>query len=143
MSIRPSSLLRVSLLLFVAALVGPSAPSQVPTGKPETPAGGFVAREAITVTSLDVVVTDSKGNRVTGLKKEDFVVVEDNLEQTITNFSPVEQGRFVLPAEETPPAPAPLLRLPPRPRHPRRRSGRGSSSSWTTFTSRRVTGTAS
>ena len=106
MSIRPASLLRATLLLVVA-LVGSSAVSQAPAGKPETPAGGFVARESISVTNLDVVVTDGKGNRVTGLKKEDFIVVEDKLEQVVTNFSPVEQGRFVLPVEETPPAPAP------------------------------------
>ncbi len=106
MSIRPASLFRAAFLL-VAALVGSSAASQAPAGKPETPAGGFVAREGITVTNLDVVVTDGKGNRVTGLKKEDLIVVEDNLEQVVTNFSPVEQGRFVLPVEETPAAPAP------------------------------------
>ena len=106
MSIRTASLLRAALFLG-AALVGSSAASQVPAGKPETPAGGFVARESIIVTNIDVVVTDGKGNRVTGLKKEDFVVVEDHLEQLITNFSPVEQGRFVLPVEETAPAPAP------------------------------------
>src|SRR5712692_10026638 len=86
MSIRPASLLPTGLLL-VAALAGPSAVSQVPAAKPETPAGGFVAREGITVTNLDVVVTDGKGNRVTGLKKEDFIVVEDNLEQVVTNFT--------------------------------------------------------
>ncbi len=99
--------------------------SQAPAGKPETPAGGFVARESITVTNIDVVVTDGKGNRVTGLKKEDFIVVEDNLEQLITNFSPVEQGRFVLPAEDTAaptpapapaPAPAPVPEKTPRTR---------------------------
>ena len=106
MSIRPASLFRAAFLL-VATLVGSSAASQAPAGKPETPAGGFVAREGITVTNLDVVVTDGKGNRVTGLKKEDLIVVEDNLEQVVTNFSPVEQGRFVLPVEETPAAPAP------------------------------------
>jgi VWFA-related protein len=107
MSIRPASLRRAALLLS-AALAGSSAESQAPAGTPETPAGGYVAREGITVTNLDVVVTDGKGNRVTGLKKEDFIVIEDNLEQVITNFSPVEQGRFILPAEEaSPPAPAP------------------------------------
>jgi VWFA-related protein len=106
MSIRPASFLR-AVLLLAAALVGSSAASQAPTGKPEMPAGGFVAREGVSVTNLDVVVTDAKGNRVTGLKKEDFIVIEDNLEQLVTNFSPVEQGHFVLPVEEAPAAPVP------------------------------------
>jgi len=110
MSIRPASLLRASFFLL-APLVGSPAASQSPAGKPETPAAGFIARESISVTNLDVVVTDGKGNRVTGLKREDFIVIEDNLEQLVTNFTPVEQGRFILPVEEPvaapPPAPAP------------------------------------
>jgi len=61
----------------------------------------------VSVTNLDVVVTDGKGNRITGLKKEDFIVIEDNLEQLITNFSPIEQGKMLLPAEEAPAAAAP------------------------------------
>ncbi len=105
MSIRPASLLKAALLLG-AALLGLSAAPQVPAGKPEAPAAGFVARDTVSVTNLDVVVTDGKGNRVTGLKKEDFIVIEDKLEQVVTNFSAVEQGRFVLPADEAPPAPA-------------------------------------
>jgi VWFA-related protein len=114
MSIRPAPFARAALFL-AAALAGPPAVSQAPTGKPEAPAGGFVAREGITVTNLDVVVTDGKGNRVTGLKKEDFIVVEDNLEQAITNFTPVEQGRFILPVDEAPAAPAPAPSSPPAP----------------------------
>jgi VWFA-related protein len=35
---------------------------------------------------LDVVVTDSKGNVVTGLKQEDFTVLEDKQPQTIRTF---------------------------------------------------------
>jgi VWFA-related protein len=106
MAIRISPCVRV-LVLTTAALALSPAISQVPAQKPETPAAGFVARDTVSVTNLDVVVTDGKGNRVTGLKKEDFVVIEDNLEQLITNFFAVEQGRIALPAEEASPAPVP------------------------------------
>jgi VWFA-related protein len=106
MAIRISPCVRV-LVLTAAALALSPAISQVPAQKPETPAAGFVARDTVSVTNLDVVVTDGKGNRVTGLKKEDFVVIEDNLEQLITNFFAVEQGRIALPAEEASPAPVP------------------------------------
>ena len=41
----------------------------------------------ITVVSLPVYVTDSKGQSVTGLTAEDFVVFEGGVPQTITNFS--------------------------------------------------------
>jgi VWFA-related protein len=89
--------------------------SQVPAQKPETPAASFVARDTVSVTNLDVVVTDGKGNRVPGLKKEDFIVIEDNLEQLVTNFFAVEQGRIALPAEEAAPAPVPAPAPAPAP----------------------------
>ena len=77
------------------------APSPAPT-----PSGTFISRETVSVTNVDVVVEDGKGNRVTGLRKEDFVVVEDGVEQLITNFFAVEQGRMsVVGDEEVPPAP--------------------------------------
>jgi VWFA-related protein len=114
MAIRISPCVRV-LVLTAAALALSPAISQVPAQKPETPAAGFVARDTVSVTNLDVVVTDGKGNRVTGLKKEDFVVIEDNLEQLITNFFAVEQGRIALPAEEASPAPVPAPPTAPTP----------------------------
>lgn len=40
--------------------------------------------------SLDVVVTDNSGNPIGGLEKQHFKVFDDNVEQTITNFSPTE-----------------------------------------------------
>ena len=107
------------LLIVVAGLLG-SSRGRAQTA-PDRATGPFVARgEVVSVTNLDVVVIDGKGNRVTGLKKEDFVVVEDNLEQVVTNFSPIEQGKVILPVEEAPatepparPAPAPAPPPPP------------------------------
>ncbi|HQR47583.1 MAG TPA: VWA domain-containing protein, partial [Thermoanaerobaculia bacterium] len=73
----------------------------------QTPVGTFISRETVTVTNVDVVVEDGKGNRVTGLRREDFIVLEDGLEQPVTNFFAIEQGRLtVLGDEEIPPAPA-------------------------------------
>jgi VWFA-related protein len=40
----------------------------------------------VRVTNIDVVVTDSKGQPVTGLTKDDFVVTEGGKEQPISNF---------------------------------------------------------
>ena len=93
------------LILVSGTLTASRAQAQV---SPDKPAGPYVARgEVVSVTNLDVVVIDGKGNRITGLKKEEFVVVEDNLEQVITNFSPIEQGKVLLPVEEAPAAAAP------------------------------------
>jgi len=40
--------------------------------------------------NVDVVVTDAAGNPVTGLKAEDFELLEDGTPQTITNFEAVD-----------------------------------------------------
>ncbi|MDL2716392.1 MAG: VWA domain-containing protein [Acidobacteriota bacterium] len=107
MAIRAGSSRFVFSLLIpvLGALTATRAEAQAP---PDRVTGPYVARgEVVSVTNLDVVVTDGKGNRVTGLKKEDFIVVEDNLEQVITNFSPIEQGKIFLPVEEAPAAAAP------------------------------------
>ena len=69
-----------SILGPVGALLALPAGAQQP-GK-EKPPGGLaplVTHVDVSVTNLDVIVTDSKGNRVTGLRKEDFEVVEDGL----------------------------------------------------------------
>jgi VWFA-related protein len=44
----------------------------------------------VDLVAFDVVVTDDKGNPISGLEKEHFKVFDDNVEQTITNFSPTE-----------------------------------------------------
>lgn len=41
----------------------------------------------VSITNLDVVVTDGKGNRIRGLRKEDFEVLENGQPREITNFT--------------------------------------------------------
>ena len=92
---------------FSAALhqaQGPQAPSPAQP-EPPKPANGnkpqsapSPAQEApetaITVqanlVNIDAVVTDQDGNIVTGLKRENFKVTDNGVEQQVTNFSPVE-----------------------------------------------------
>jgi hypothetical protein len=100
MAIRASSSRLLFPLLILVSGTLTASRAQAQASPPDRPAGPYVARgEVVSVTNLDVVVTDGKGNRITGLKKEDFIVIEDNLEQLITNFSPIEQGKMLLPAE--------------------------------------------
>jgi VWFA-related protein len=106
---RPARFGRTLAAGLVALVVGSLARAQQkPAATPvPTPAGTFISRETVAVTNIDVIVEDKKGNRITGLKKEDFTVVEDGLEQPITNFFAIEQGRVtVLGDEEIPPTPA-------------------------------------
>ena len=55
----------------------------------------FVDVVNVTVINVDVYVTDKKGNRITGLKKEDFELYEDGKPVAITNFYAVEGGKAV------------------------------------------------
>jgi VWFA-related protein len=74
--------------------------SQAPVAaqKPDTsrPMPPVSERVEVSVTNVDVVVTDSKGNRVSGLTKNDFEVFQDGVPQTITNFYAVAGGKLVL-----------------------------------------------
>src|SRR5215813_8150508 len=44
----------------------------------------------VDVVSFDVVVTDQSGNPIAGLEKQHFRVFDEDVEQTITNFSPAD-----------------------------------------------------
>jgi VWFA-related protein len=71
----------------------PEPPSQ-PNGKQQAPPKS--AQEApetaissqSTVVNLDVVVTDNDGNIVTNLKRENFKITDNGVEQQVANFAP-------------------------------------------------------
>ena len=69
---------------------------------------GFFESIDVNVVNVDVYVTDKKGNRIKGLKREDFELFEDRRPVAITNFYVVEDGRPVLSAES--PAELPVAR---------------------------------
>lgn len=54
----------------------------------------------VTVTNVDVVVTDKEGNRVTGLKPENFEIYEDNLRMRLTNFYEIKSLEVYAPSPE-------------------------------------------
>jgi VWFA-related protein len=56
----------------------------------DAPRGGFSVSVSSDLVTLQVLVTDDKGNVITGLKPENFLVYEDKVKQEITNFSPIE-----------------------------------------------------
>jgi len=60
----------------------------------------------VSIVNLDVVVTDKRGNRVHGLTRDDFTIVEDGKPQAITNFA--EYGADVTRAVQTTPGSAVL-----------------------------------
>ncbi len=84
-------LLLGSVLSFLCA-VSPASAQKPPAEKPRSESGSVVKSVDVSITNLDVVVTDSKGNRAKGLTKDDFEVVEDGQVQPLTNFYAVEGG---------------------------------------------------
>jgi VWFA-related protein len=87
---------RCALILAVLAL--PAAAQQKPAAPPLFPS-------AVDFVTVDVVVTDKSGQPVTGLKAEDFTVIEDKVPQSVTSFEAVE---LPLLASATP-APTPAV----------------------------------
>jgi VWFA-related protein len=65
-----------------------------PTKKSATgqdrPQGQTAISVSVDMVSLQALVTDKKGNIVTGLQPENFTLYEDNVKQEITHFSPVD-----------------------------------------------------
>lgn len=96
---------------ILAVLPAFPLPGAVPTPTPRS--GPLVRNVDVTVTNLDVVVTDRKGNRIRGLTRADFEVYEDGVLQPLTNFYAVDGGKVVffgdeaIPGVDPPAAPAP------------------------------------
>jgi VWFA-related protein len=57
---------------------------------PQRPPGHASISIAANLVTLQVLVTDDKGNVITGLKPGNFTVYEDKVKQEISNFSPIE-----------------------------------------------------
>ncbi|MBI4462189.1 MAG: VWA domain-containing protein [Acidobacteria bacterium] len=88
--------LSVLLALVVLPLTGaqqpPSEQKQGPIQpKPREPQEEpYTLRVEAPLVSVDVVVTDRDGNFIPNLQKENFRIVEDGVEQTISSFAPSE-----------------------------------------------------
>jgi Ca-activated chloride channel family protein len=106
-----------ALLLLQATLPRPSAA--------QDEASRF--RVNVVLVQLTIAVTDSKGNYVTGLKPEDFVITEDNIQEKVANFEEGDEWALRTPPpapppaspnadKATPPTPAPEA-APPEPTH--------------------------
>jgi VWFA-related protein len=88
--------LRYFLFLPLSAVVAfAQAPAPSSASSQQSPSSGYVTPLFNATTRnviLDAVVTDKKGNVVTGLTRNDFVVREDNAPQQIQSFDAVTAG---------------------------------------------------
>src|SRR5579884_3288483 len=73
--------------LLVAATAAAQQPQQ---NQSNEPLPKLTETIDVRVINVDVVVTDKKGNAITGLKPEDFELYENGVPKKITNFYEVE-----------------------------------------------------
>jgi VWFA-related protein len=82
----------VAAALCLPALLGlPAALDAQQTGNPAEDLA-FIDVIDVKVVNLKVYVTDKKGNPITGLSKDDFIIEEDKRPVTVTNFYEFNQG---------------------------------------------------
>ena len=77
----------ISPLSFAQTLPVPAEPQQKSQPKQDPSAPEEVVRISTRLIQIDAVAVDKDGKQVTDLKAEDFKILEDGKEQTITNFS--------------------------------------------------------
>lgn len=56
----------------------------------DQPSGQTAISVSVDLVSMQVLVTDPKGNVITGLRPQNFTIYEDNVKQEISHFAPVE-----------------------------------------------------
>jgi VWFA-related protein len=77
--------------LLLAPSVGALAsPPQNTTSPQQQKPPEYTLKVKVPAVNVDVVVVDNNGNPIPGLKKENFRVFDNNVPQTITNFTPSE-----------------------------------------------------
>jgi len=91
-----------TLILATAALA-----ADTPKQKPAAEVPKLVENIDVRVINIDVVVTDKRGNRIRGLKKDDFVILENGIPKNVTNFYEVEaEPKSAAPAAAAAPKPS-------------------------------------
>jgi VWFA-related protein len=81
----------VSLVLCLSLIPHARAQEQ----QPANPSAGAI-RVSVDRVNIGVIVTDSHGAFVAGLRPEDFQVFDDGVEQPITDFAPIDEPAQVL-----------------------------------------------
>jgi VWFA-related protein len=90
----PTGGLLKTLFALTGLLAAAASLAQAPKPTPgEAPLPPVVGSVEVNITNVEVVVTDSKGVRVTDLGKDDFEVFQDGTPQKVVNFYSVGGGK--------------------------------------------------
>ena len=90
----------IGLVLATVPAIGSTRSAGQEPQKEPVPA--IVAR--VDLVNVEVTVTNERGDFVAGLKRENFRVLDNGVEQPITHFAPIEAPAQVLVLAETSPA---------------------------------------
>ncbi len=88
---------RIALVFALSALTIPTLAQEALQQKP------FQEQIDVNAVLLDVIVTDSKGNQILGLAKDDFIVTEDGVAQTVESVDYFTNRRLLDQREEDAP----------------------------------------
>jgi Ca-activated chloride channel homolog len=81
---------RVCLTTILGFLSIALAAEQKEKPKPQEPETPYTLEVDVNLVNINAVVTNASGNYVLDLKKDNFKIYEDKVEQQITHFSPVD-----------------------------------------------------
>lgn len=84
---------RTVAAVLITTFLLPGTYAQTANPKPATEIPKLTENMDVRVINVDVVVTDKKGTVITGLRKDDFEIFENNVPKPITNFYAIEGGR--------------------------------------------------
>lgn len=84
---------------FVLVFLAQYALTNPQQKKAERPSS-IIHEVEVRITKVDVIITDKEGNRITGLKPENFKLYEDGIIQPLTNFYEVQGMEVFLPTTE-------------------------------------------
>ena len=102
----------LALATLSGAPTGAQAPPQAPAQPPQDPSRQVIRRQ-IDVVTTDVIVRDNRGQFVADLKKEEFEVYEDGVQQEVVSFVLTHGGRVYNQMLPAPPKPQAGIILPP------------------------------
>lgn len=89
-------LLVICFVLYFFEQYALTGPQQEKAERPSS----IIHEVEVRITKVDVIVTDKEGNRITGLKPENFKLYEDGIIQPLTNFYEVQGMEIFLPSTE-------------------------------------------
>ena len=103
---------RLYLAALAAVSTAVSAGAQAPAPPPQQPPREVI-RRSIDVVTTDVIVRDNRGQFVADLKKDEFEIYEDGVQQEVVSFVLTHGGRVYNQALPAPPKPQAGIILPP------------------------------